>query len=90
MAILPILGFDHPMLRTKTKKVSRLDDSVIRLLDELAETMLDAPGAGLAAPQVALALSEAHVTGPHRTLMQDPVFAIDSFFQQFSQQLDLT
>ncbi|HTZ08459.1 MAG TPA: DUF2254 family protein, partial [Acidimicrobiales bacterium] len=32
---------------------------------------------GGAAPQVAAALAEAHVTGPHRTLMQDPVFAID-------------
>lgn len=32
---------------------------------------------GGAAGQVALALAKAHVTGPHRTLMQDPVFAID-------------
>ncbi len=32
---------------------------------------------GGAAGQVAMALSKAHVTGPHRTLMQDPVFAID-------------
>jgi uncharacterized membrane protein len=30
-----------------------------------------------AAPEVARALSKAHVTGPHRTLVQDPVFAID-------------
>ena len=30
-----------------------------------------------AAPEVARALSRAHVTGPHRTLVQDPVFAID-------------
>ena len=30
-----------------------------------------------AAGQIALALAKAHVTGPHRTLMQDPVFAID-------------
>jgi uncharacterized membrane protein len=34
-----------------------------------------------AAPQVALGLSEAHVTGPHRTLMQDPVFAIDQLVE---------
>jgi uncharacterized membrane protein len=31
--------------------------------------------------QVALALSKAHVTGPHRTLMQDPVFAIDQLVE---------
>ena len=34
-----------------------------------------------AAPQVALALSKAHVTGPHRTLVQDPVFAIDQLVE---------
>jgi uncharacterized membrane protein len=36
---------------------------------------------GGAAGQVALALSQAHVTGPHRTLMQDPVFAIDQLVE---------
>ena len=34
-----------------------------------------------AANQVALALERAHVTGPHRTLMQDPVFAIDQLVE---------
>jgi uncharacterized membrane protein len=36
---------------------------------------------GGAANQVALALAKAHVTGPHRTLMQDPVFAIDQLVE---------
>jgi uncharacterized membrane protein len=36
---------------------------------------------GGAAGQVALSLSRAHVTGPHRTLMQDPVFAIDQLVE---------
>ena len=36
---------------------------------------------GGAAGQVALALGRAHVTGPHRTLMQDPVFAIDQLVE---------
>jgi uncharacterized membrane protein len=34
-----------------------------------------------AAPEVALALRKAHVTGPHRTLVQDPVFAIDQLVE---------
>ncbi len=34
-----------------------------------------------AAPQVAMALDKAHVTGPHRTLMQDPVFPIDQLVE---------
>jgi uncharacterized membrane protein len=36
---------------------------------------------GGAAQEVALALAKAHVTGPHRTLMQDPVFAIDQLVE---------
>jgi len=34
-----------------------------------------------AADQVAAALARAHITGPHRTLMQDPVFAIDQLVE---------
>jgi uncharacterized membrane protein len=34
-----------------------------------------------AAPEVALALGKAHVVGPHRTLVQDPVFAIDQLVE---------
>ncbi len=34
-----------------------------------------------AAGQVAIALAKAHVTGPHRTLMQDPIFAIDQLVE---------
>ena len=51
------------MLREKTKKVSRIDASVIKLLDDLTETMLAAPGAGLAAPQVGVGLRVCVVKG---------------------------
>ena len=47
MALRPILTFEHPALREKAKKVSRVDTSIQRLIDDLSETMLDAPGAGL-------------------------------------------
>lgn len=63
MALRSILGFSHPMLRTRTRKVSRVDESVLRLLDDLAETMLAAPGAGLAAPQVGVGLRVIVVKG---------------------------
>jgi peptide deformylase len=56
MAIRTIYGFDHPTLREKAKKVSKVDPSVVKLIDDLAETMLAAPGAGLAAPQVGVPL----------------------------------
>ena len=56
MAVRTIYGFDHPTLREKAKKVSKVDASVVKLIDDLAETMLAAPGAGLAAPQVGVPL----------------------------------
>jgi peptide deformylase len=63
VAVRPILGFEHPVLREKAKKVSRVDSSVVRLLDDLAETMYAAPGAGLAANQIGVALRAIVVKG---------------------------
>ena len=63
MAVRPIIGFDQPVLREKAKKVSRVDSSVVRLLDDLAETMYAAPGAGLAANQIGVALRAIVVKG---------------------------
>ncbi len=70
MAVRPILGFDHPVLREKSKKVSRVDPSIVRLLDDLAETMLAAPGAGLAANQVGVALRVCVVKGDENQIHQ--------------------
>ncbi len=70
MAVRPILGFDQPVLREKSKKVSRVDASIVRLLDDLAETMLAAPGAGLAANQVGVALRVCVVKGDESQIYQ--------------------
>jgi peptide deformylase len=63
VALRPILTFDHPVLREKAKKVTRVDTSIQKLLDDLAETMLDAPGAGLAANQIGVPLRVCVVKG---------------------------
>jgi peptide deformylase len=63
VALRSILNFDQPVLREKAKKVSRIDTSIQRLMDDLAETMLAAPGAGLAAPQIGVPLRVAVVKG---------------------------
>ena len=63
MAVRPILNFDQPVLREKAKKVARVDMSIQRLIDDLAETMLAAPGAGLAANQIGVALRVCVVKG---------------------------
>jgi peptide deformylase len=63
VALRPILTFDHPALREKARKVARVDTSIQKLLDDLAETMLDAPGAGLAANQIGVLLRVCVVKG---------------------------
>jgi len=52
MAILNILEFPDPRLRTIAKPVAVVDDSVRQLVDDMFETMYEAPGIGLAATQV--------------------------------------
>ena len=44
------------VLRGKSKRVGRIDDSTKRLIDDMIETMREAPGVGLAAPQVGVPL----------------------------------
>jgi len=63
MAVRTILNFEQPVLREKAKKVARVDSSIQKLLDDLAETMLDAPGAGLAANQIGVPLRVCVVKG---------------------------
>ncbi len=52
MAILPILVAPDPRLKAKARKVETVDDDIRKLIDDMLETMYDAPGIGLAAPQV--------------------------------------
>src|SRR3982074_3892559 len=59
----PILSCDQPVLRQKAKKVARVDTSIQRLIDDLTETMLAAPGAGLAANQIGVPLRVCVVKG---------------------------
>ena len=52
MALREILLADSPILRQKSKKVRKVDASIQRLIDDMIETMDNAHGVGLAAPQV--------------------------------------
>ncbi len=59
MAIRRILTAEEPILRERARKVSNFDASLHRLLDDMLETMRDAPGVGLAANQVGVPLQVA-------------------------------
>ncbi len=52
MAILNILQYPDPRLYTVAKPVDKVDAKIQKLIDDMAETMYDAPGIGLAATQV--------------------------------------
>ena len=54
MAKLNILEDGEPTLRKKCRPVTEITPRIIRLLDDMKETLIDANGAGLAAPQVGI------------------------------------
>jgi peptide deformylase len=56
VAIQPIRLFGDPILRTKAVEVVDFDQELRRLVADLTDTMLEAPGAGLAAPQIGVGL----------------------------------
>jgi peptide deformylase len=54
MAIYPIRTFGDPVLRTEAAEVHDDPDSLERLVSDMLETMYEAPGVGLAAPQIGI------------------------------------
>jgi peptide deformylase len=56
MAIQPIRLFGDPVLRSVATPVTDFDKELQRLVTDLTDTMLEAPGAGLAAPQIGVGL----------------------------------
>lgn len=57
MAVRPIVtNPDSPDVRGRAKRVSRIDDTIRTILDDMVDTMRVAPGVGLAAPQIGIPL----------------------------------
>ena len=52
MAILPIVQYPAPVLAEIAKPVADITEEIRTLAADMAETMYDAPGVGLAAPQI--------------------------------------
>ncbi len=57
MSLLPICIYPDPVLRQKAERVKNIDNGIQRLIDDMVETMHNAPGIGLAANQVGRPLS---------------------------------
>ena len=56
MAVQPIRLFGDPVLRTPAEPVTSFDKELRALVHDLTDTMLEAPGVGLAAPQIGVGL----------------------------------
>ena len=54
MAIREILKYPHPLLKERSREVDQIDGELRRLIQDMTETMYDAGGVGLAAPQVGM------------------------------------
>ena len=52
MAVYPIRTFPDPVLRMEAATVTEFDTDLARLVEDMLETMYEAPGVGLAAPQI--------------------------------------
>ena len=52
MAVLKVLTYPEKSLSQPSIKVDNIDDEIKKLIEDMGETMFDAPGVGLAAPQI--------------------------------------
>ena len=81
MTILPILIAPHPTLRKKATKVVAFDDALHILVDNMLETMYEASGIGLAAPQIGVSqqilVMDCSERTDNPTEAEDPVIMIN-------------
>lgn len=87
MAILPIITLPDPRLRKVSEPVERVDATILQLLDDMLETMYEAPGIGLAAIQVAVAKRIVVVDVGKTEEARDPRFLINPEIVWASEEL---
>jgi peptide deformylase len=69
MAVLQIRTLPDPVLRQKAKRVTKIDNSIQKLIDDMIDTMRAASGAGLAAPQIGVSLRIAVIELPEEEVI---------------------
>jgi len=69
MAVLQIHTLPDPVLRQKAKRVTKIDGSIRKLIDNMIDTMRAASGAGLAAPQIGVSLRIAVIELPEEEVI---------------------
>ena len=91
MTKLDIITLPDPLLRKTSEPVERVDDELRRLMDEMLETMYEAPGIGLAAVQVAVPrrLIVMDVTRDEEDAEKDPICMVNPEVVTLSDELRL-
>ena len=69
MAVLEIRTLPDPVLRRKAKRVTTIDGSIQKLIDDMIDTLRAVHGAGLAAPQVGVSLRIAVIGIPEKEVI---------------------
>jgi peptide deformylase len=87
MAILPIITLPDPRLRLASKPVERVDAEILKLLDDMLETMYDAPGVGLAAIQVAVSKRVVVIDVAKKDEQPSPIFLVNPEIVWASEEL---
>ncbi len=95
MSIRKIYTFPDPVLRKKNQEIQVFDDELKGLAEDMAETMYDAPGIGLAAPQIGKSIrlivvdiSKDRKDQDYMTLVNPKI--IDKFGQQIDEEACLS
>lgn len=99
MALREILTIPHPLLREKCTPIDSVDDGVRKLMDDMLDTMYDAPGIGLAASQIGVmqrvivldisARSEKDEDGNPLEVEKEPMFLVNPEIIGFSEEMSV-
>jgi peptide deformylase len=88
MAILPIITAPDRRLKVKSKPVETVDDKVRKILDDMLETMYEAPGIGLSAVQVGIPKCLITVDVSSDDGENQPLYLINPEIVEFSEELE--
>jgi peptide deformylase len=88
MPVRPILKLPDARLRLESEPVARVDDDVRALLDDMLETMYDAPGVGLAAVQVGVPKRLVVIDVAKDDEPKDPIFLVNPEIVWTSEELN--
>lgn len=88
MSIIPIYNCFHPFLRKKTTLINNIDDEIVKLVDDMFETMYKADGIGLAANQVGkpISLIIIDVSKADDKVKTPPIALINPIIESFSEE----